>query len=126
MIFATLMQEKEYIHVVKAGLPFKTILFTYKHGNNIGNLNFIWKVTEDSLTSSQRVIEQLKPQLPVYHTRFMRKSMFQRFGRLIPNMKPAVMRYIYKELTGNYLNVECTYLPKQLHNYIHACSSYSI
>ena len=56
----------EYIHAVKAGLPFKTIFFTYKHGNNIGNLNFIWKVTEDSLSSSQRVIEQLKPQLSLF------------------------------------------------------------
>jgi len=58
----------EYIRAVKTGLPFKTVLFTYKHGNNIGNLNYIWKATEDSLSSNQRVIKQLKPKLPVYHT----------------------------------------------------------
>jgi len=92
----------EYIQTIKQGLPFKTILFTYKHGNNIGNLNFVWKIPEQSLADSLKVIEQVKSKIPRYHTRMMKKYMFQRFGRLMPSVKPAVMRCIYRELSGMY------------------------
>ena len=90
----------EYIQTIKQGLPFKTILFTNKHGNNIGNLNFVWKIPEQSLADNQKVIEQVKSKIPRYHTRMMKKYMFQRFGRLMPSVKPAVMRCIYRELSG--------------------------
>ena len=86
-----------------SGFPFPTALVTYTHGNNIGNLNFMWKVQsndESAFSDSQAVIEQLKQWTPTYHTRAMRKRMLQEFGRLTSSVAPAVMRLIYRSLTG--------------------------
>ena len=69
----------------------------------MGNLNFVWKVPstdQSSFSDSQRVIEQIKKNIPTYHTRAMRKDMFQRFGLLTASVKPATMRFIYRSLTG--------------------------
>ena len=43
--------------------PFPTALKSYTHGNNVGNLHFIWKVPSADVTSfseSQKVIETIK------------------------------------------------------------------
>ena len=73
------------------------------HGNNLGNLNFVWKVSsngEAAFSDSQPVIESVKEKIPIFHTREMKKQMFQKFGRLMSNMQPAVMRHIYRSFTG--------------------------
>ena len=57
------------------GFLFHTALLTYTHGNNIGNLNFVWKVNpndESSSSDCQLVIERVKESIPTYHTRAMR------------------------------------------------------
>lgn len=93
-----------YIKVLKSsGLPFPAVLTTYTHGNNLGNLNFVWKVSsngEAAFSDSQPVIESVKEKIPIFHTREMKKQMFQKFGRLMSNMQPAVMRHIYRSFTG--------------------------
>ena len=65
----------EYIKKLKmCGLPFPCAILTYSHGNNIGNLNFIWRVggKEDSdFARSQSEIEHVKHMLPVFKTRAM-------------------------------------------------------
>lgn len=41
-----------YFKVLKSsGLPFPAVLTTYAHGNNVGNLNFIWKVSSNNETA---------------------------------------------------------------------------
>lgn len=50
------------------------------------------------------VIERFKQNLPTYHTRGMRKAVFNKFGRIAPNVKPAHLRYFtlfYSKLTGD-------------------------
>ena len=92
------------------GFPFSTALLTYMHGNNVGNLSFLWKVhsnDESAFSHSQSVIEHVKEYIPTYHTRTMRKEMFQRFGRLTSSVKPAVMRFIYRSLTGKPCKLVC-------------------
>ena len=87
------------------GFPFHTALLSYTHGNNIGNLHFLWKVecsSDVSFSQCQPVIEIIKKDIPVYHTRTMRKEMFSVFGRLTPNLKPAAARHIYRIFTGKY------------------------
>ena len=91
---------------LKSGLSFRTAILTYSHGNNIGNLSFIWKVPSDSseadiISRSQTVIEQCKESVPSFHTRLMRQSPFSKYGRVAPTMKRAVMRSFYRELTGD-------------------------
>ena len=50
---------------------------------------------------SQAVVENVKAVIPIYHTRAMRTAMFEKFGRISPLTKPSVLRYFYKELTGD-------------------------
>lgn len=82
------------------------ILLVYSPGSNVGNLQFLWKAPDDKDVSecferSQAVVESVKQCLPVYHTRAMRASMFQKFGRISPKVKPSVLRYFYRDLTGD-------------------------
>ena len=104
------------------GFPFPAVLVTYAHGNNLGNLNFVWKVPscdESAFSASQSVILKLQEKIPTFHTRAMRKQMFERFGRLMPSVKPAVLRHVYKTLTGMlhvclctvHVQIECVLIP---------------
>ena len=75
------------------GLSFSSILLVYLPGGNAGNLHFLWKVPDSGefnefLEHSQTVIE-------AYHTRAMKTAMFEKFGRVSPQVKPAVLRYFY-------------------------------
>ena len=92
----------EYIKRLKTrGLPFPTAMLTYSHGNNVGNLSFIWKVDckdESSFARSQGEIESIKCMLPVFKTRAIHRAAFSRFGRLTPNITPLAFNYMYKEL----------------------------
>ena len=96
----------EYMRKLKAlGLPFPSALLVYSHGNNIGNLSFLWRVPsqdESSYSKCMTEIEHVKLLLPSYKTRAMRITAFRKFGRITPGMSPANFRYMYKELTGDY------------------------
>ena len=97
-------EKYQYLQTLKSnGLPFPTALLTYSHGNNIGSLNFIWRVqscSESTFSDCQLVIESVKKNIPTYHTRAMRRELFSLFGRLTSSVKPAVMRHIYRTITG--------------------------
>ena len=96
------------------GFRFPTALMSYAHGNNAGNLHFVWRVSgpiESSFSDSQQVIESAKESIPVYHTRAMRKEMFDVFGRLTPSLKPAVFQHIYRVFTGGCMLPACTCIP---------------
>lgn len=88
------------------GLQFPILILTHSTGNNVGNMHFVWRVPltekiEDTFDKCQAVIESLKPELPKFHTRTMRKAMFTKFGRVAPSIKPAVLRCFYRDLTGD-------------------------
>ena len=96
------------------GFRFPKALMSYAHGNNVGNVHFVWRVSgpnESSFIDSQRVIERAKESIPVYHTRAMRKEMFGVFGRLTPSLKPAVFWHIYRVFTGGCVLPACTCIP---------------
>ncbi len=91
--------------LVSTGLQFPSILLVYAPGSNIGNLHFLWRVPDDvdvgeCFEQSQSTVEQAKLQIPVFHSRAMRSAMYQKFGRISSAVKPAVLRYFYKDLTG--------------------------
>ena len=82
----------------------KTALLTYSHGNNIGSLHFVWKVLEsvdEDISESQRTIEKAKSEIPIFHTRAMKRALASKFGRVSPSMKPVLLRALYKELTND-------------------------
>ena len=88
------------------GLSVKAAMLIYTHGNNVGNFHFIWQINEkstsDFLTHSQHAIEEVKKAIPVYHTRRMRNELKWKYGKVAPNVKPAILHNLYKELTGDF------------------------
>ena len=38
----------------------------------------------------------------MYSTRAMRKALFEKFGHIAPTIKPAALRYFYRDLTGDH------------------------
>ena len=93
------------------GLSVPCVILIYTAGGNIGNLVFGWRVPNEMDQSiifeqSQRVVEEIKLVIPQYHTRAMRSVMFEKFGRISTSVKPAILRYFYKELTGMLLKFQ--------------------
>ena len=74
-------------------------LRTYSHGNNIGSLHFVWKVLDstDDMTESQLTDKRRNT---CFHTRAMKVTLSSKFGRVTPNMKPAILCALYRELTN--------------------------
>ena len=95
----------EYIQRLReVGLSEKAALLTYSHSNNIGSLHFVWKVLEsvdEDISESQRTIEKAKSEIPIFHTRAMKRALASKFGRVSPSMKPVLLRALYKELTND-------------------------
>lgn len=90
----------------RTGVESSVVLCTPSLGNNTGNMHFVWCVPKDEeikrvFTRSQSVIESIRPQFPVFHTQTMGKAIFFKFGRISPSMKPAVLRYLSRDLTGD-------------------------
>ena len=94
--------------LISNGLQFNCILLVYTPGSNIGNLHFLWKIPSSAEVTecfecSQSSIEA-KKRIPIYHTRAMRTAMYKKFGLVSSTVKPAVLRFFYKDLTGKTLN----------------------
>ena len=80
----------------KQGLPFKTCLYQYSTGGSMGYYYFLWKVSdEDSrdvqLTHTARLTAKIKEEMPVYHTRQMKREFKLKFGA-VANAKPVYLR----------------------------------
>ena len=87
------------------GLSYPCVILVYSPGSNIGNQVFAWKVPEGIEPSliferSQAVIVEIKRTFLVYHSRAMKIAMFRKFGLISSSVKPAVLCYFYKDLTG--------------------------
>ena len=95
--------------LISSGLSSPSMLCIYNPGGGIRNLQFLWRLPQESddpnvyFEHSQPVVEKIKAELPVFHSRAMRTAMYEKFGRISPNVKPSVLRYFYKELTGELL-----------------------
>ena len=92
--------------VLSTGLSCRCVLLIYSPGSNIGNQVYAWNVPEDIepcliFERSQSVVE-VKANLLIYHSRAMRAAMFAKFGRVSSAVKPAILRYFYKDLTGKH------------------------
>ena len=95
----------DVIQQLKDGLLSPAILATYSPGSNVGNILWLWIADATDISSAiqscHEVIESIKCDIPTYHTRAMRKAMFDKFGRIAKNMTKAVLRHFYHDLTGD-------------------------
>ena len=95
----------EWLMELKQGLQVTLVHVSYATGGNIGYLNWLWHSTatdiDNALQTTQPLIEELKKHIPQYHTRAMRRSMFEKFGLVMPTTKKSVLRVFYKDLVGD-------------------------
>ena len=87
----------------KEGLSVMACLYQYSCGNAVGNFYFIWKIGEGDgddmkMTHSNRLTATIKKEIPIYHTRQMRREFSMKFGS-VANAKPVYLREIYRQLT---------------------------
>jgi hypothetical protein len=102
-------QRYSYIKEVEKGLLISTVFLTYSPGGSAVNHHFIWRVPDsfdvDAAISenpeNQQVIDAIKRELPVYHTRAMRRQFVDMYGKLMKGTSPYLLRDIYKELAGD-------------------------
>lgn len=60
-----------------------------------------WLVPLMAISHKSTSHRKRKEEIPVFHTRAMRRALFTKFGRVSPGMKPAILRAVYRELTGD-------------------------
>ena len=96
-------------NLIETGLSFPAVLLTYCPGSNIGNMQFFMESAASfygkchqtvMLFNVQSVIKNVKKMIPTFHTRAMRTAMFEKFAKVSGSVKPAILRYFYKDLTG--------------------------
>ena len=84
-------------------VPVKCVLYSYTGSRK--HLHFVWRISEDMtegemLKENMSVVQELRKKLPTYHTRAMRRDFIHSFGRYT-NSKPAILREVYRTLTGD-------------------------
>ena len=90
-------QKYLYIRELERGLSCPVFFFTYTHGSNVGNFYFIWKAPEhvciEACTpENARITEEIKTQIPVYHTRTMKRQFYDLYGRITPKSNSHLLR----------------------------------
>ena len=102
-------QRRTYVDTLKSSpvLSVKSVMYNYSTGNSMGAVHFLWKISEDMseeliMAGNLRVLQEIKPSLPVFHTHCMRKQFFDEMS-LFNVARPAVLREMYKRLTGVFL-----------------------
>lgn len=95
-----------YIDQLRDNLSRQSMLVTDCPGNNTGNAYYLIPINlSDSeatrVQNSQQAIEEIKGSLKEYHSREMRRSLFEKFGRISKQVKPYALRYVYRALTSD-------------------------
>ena len=95
----------DWLEAIRQGVSVPLIQVTYAPSSNIGNLMWVWHTDvcdiNSALQSSQPIIENLKKDIPQYHSRAMRRAAFEKFGLVIKTTKKSALRYLYKDLLGD-------------------------
>ena len=83
-------------------LPLTVTIYMYPHGNNLGTMNFAWKVPDEvDQTLNQQTIAQLNKSQKVYYTRQMRSEFLDTYTHLssrVSTKSKAVLRNIFRTL----------------------------
>lgn len=98
-----------YIRQLENGLPFPAVLCTYSIGGSIGNYHFVWKIpthidADVLLGENQKVVEQVKKEIPVFYKKSFRQEFINHCGTLLPGAKSYALREIFKWITGTVLH----------------------
>ncbi|CAG8715788.1 9292_t:CDS:2, partial [Scutellospora calospora] len=84
---------------------FKIGEYRYNSGNNTYNAISIWIIENTDETKiaqeNARIVKELQNNAPQYHTRAMRLNYFRTCELLLPKVKAALLRTIYRMITGD-------------------------
>lgn len=87
--------------IVKLKLPFPVMVYTYRHGNYVGNMTFVWRVPQELTDRNDEAniaaVQAVKPLLPVHSTREMRRDFIMKYAKCT-KLKPAILRNMYRFL----------------------------
>ena len=82
-------------------------LIRYDSGGGSCVMHFIQKISENStadsrVTTAVRMVTKIEPEIPVYHSRAMRKVFSKQLQSIHScSIQPHILRHIYRELTGD-------------------------
>ncbi|CAG8839508.1 23352_t:CDS:2, partial [Gigaspora margarita] len=100
------MQRLRYIQGLAYAFPFKVGECRLTSGNNAFNTISVWKIDDDAdettmLQKNTSIINNLQTNAPKYHTRAMKIGYLRTCDMLLPKVRPAMLRSIYRMLTGD-------------------------
>lgn len=111
--FSPTDRKRRHDYMKELVFPCKTVKYTYTGSSAF--VHFVWKL---DITHTETQIQQhnddtkvkIKTELPVYHSRAMKREFMSTFGRLT-GTKTGMLREMYRRLTGdssaaNYLSEE--------------------
>ncbi|RIB16174.1 hypothetical protein C2G38_2190702 [Gigaspora rosea] len=101
-----LKQRLRFIQGLSQAFTFRIGEYRYNSGNGTYNSIFVWKVEEGAseaklVQETTRITSELQNDVPQYHTRIMRANYLGACVLLLPNIKSAPLRTIYRMLTGD-------------------------
>jgi hypothetical protein len=97
--FKTTYERHAFLQNVKLSVP--TDMLRYNPGGAVGATVFLWRVPEDrGHDIVMNVVNKLKPRLPEYHKRKMKKHFTETYCN-IHKVPPHILRSMYTELTSD-------------------------
>ena len=97
-------RRERYVYLQELCFPFAVEVFRYHQGGNRGTLTWIWKAPSEPGQSdnskSCSLVNKLLEDVPVYHTRAMRREFVQRYG-LISRVSPTILNEMYQFITDD-------------------------
>ncbi|KAL3865743.1 hypothetical protein ACJMK2_043103 [Sinanodonta woodiana] len=100
--------EQRFRYFEKLCLTIPVHMLRYDPGGGIGAISFIWRITEDGMSSSEmfmrdnQVLHSLRSKLPEYHTRQMRQKFFNAYGNIAGTiLPPHILQSIYTTFTND-------------------------
>ena len=92
---------KRYNFITKMAMPFPIGRVSYPMSGSHHSMHFVWRSEEKpDIAKEHEVIKRIEKQLPVFHTRAMRRQ-FQEEISLLTNTKGTAAITIYQKLTGD-------------------------
>ena len=86
-------------------MSYPVAVYRYSVGGSVGTIVLLWKLplgisVSDCTSRCNSVVEDLKPQIPQYHTRQMRRTFADQCSN-VTRITPSVRRYMYSFLSGD-------------------------
>ena len=89
---------KHWLDKLQLEVPIQ--MYRFSHGNNLGTLNFVWRLPSDSPedpSSTAKAIADLNKQQKLFCTRQMRKDFVSKYRQLV-KAPIGILHHMYKDL----------------------------